>query len=207
MSRARFIEARNRMLITSVGIVFLGLVFAAFLARGLALTGIRPVMELIAAARRIALGDLGVEVTATAKSELKDLQLGFNQMSAALRRYRNEMQQQVDAESKGVHPALRVLQAVHIVVVLAFHVLQQLGAIQRCGGIVPGAVEVRHQPHAFQHHRVETAYADVVANQFRVSLFAAQGFLRLIPAGAISLGLAGTAPGLSASPARPVPRP
>ena len=97
MSRARFIEARNRMLITSVGIVFLGLVFAAFLARGLALTGIRPVMELIAAARRIALGDLGVEVTATAKSELKDLQLGFNQMSAALRRYRNEMQQQVDA--------------------------------------------------------------------------------------------------------------
>lgn len=97
MSRARFIEARNRMLFTSVGIVLLGLVFAALLARGLALTGIRPIMELIAAARRMALGDLGVEVPATAKSELQDLQLGFNHMSAALRAYRNDMQQQVDA--------------------------------------------------------------------------------------------------------------
>lgn len=97
MSRARFIEARNRMLFTSVGIVLLGLVFAALLVRGLALTGIRPIMELIAAARRMTLGDLGVEVPATAKSELLDLQLGFNQMSAALRNYRNDMQQQVDA--------------------------------------------------------------------------------------------------------------
>lgn len=97
MSRARFVEARNHMLITSAGIVWLGVVFAALLARGLALTGIRPVMELIAAARRMALGDLGVEVSANAKSELRDLQLGFNQMSAALRLYRNEMQQQVNA--------------------------------------------------------------------------------------------------------------
>ena len=97
MSRARFIEARNRMLFTSVGIVLLGVVFSALLARGLALTGIRPIMELIAAARRMTLGDLGVEVPATAKSELRDLQLGFNQMSAALRAYRNDMQQQVDA--------------------------------------------------------------------------------------------------------------
>ncbi len=97
MSRARFIEARNRMLVTSAGIVLLGLVFAALLARGLALTGIRPIMELIAAARRMALGDLGVKVPATATSEFRDLQLGFNQMSAALRAYRNDMQQQVDA--------------------------------------------------------------------------------------------------------------
>jgi len=97
MSRARFIDARNRMLITSFGIVWLGLGFAAVLVRGLALTAIRPVMELIAAVRRMAMGDLGVEVPATAKSELRDLQYGFNQMSAALRAYRNDMQQQVDA--------------------------------------------------------------------------------------------------------------
>lgn len=97
MSRSRFIEARNDMLFTSAGIVWLGMVFAALLARGLAITGIRPVMELIAAARRIALGDLGVEVPATSKSELRDLQLGFNQMSAALQAYRNDMQKQVDA--------------------------------------------------------------------------------------------------------------
>ena len=97
MSRARFIEARNRMLFTSVGIVLLGLIFASVLVRGLALTAIRPVMELIAAARRIALGDLGVEVPANSPSELRDLQMGFNQMSAALRAYRNDMQQQVDA--------------------------------------------------------------------------------------------------------------
>lgn len=97
MSRARFIDARNRMLITSAGIVWLGLGFAAVLVRGLALTAIRPVMELIAAVRRMAMGDLGVEVPATAKSELRDLQYGFNQMSAALRAYRNDMQQQVDA--------------------------------------------------------------------------------------------------------------
>ena len=97
MSRARFVDARNRMLITSFGIVWLGLGFAAVLARGLALTAIRPVMELIAAVRRMTMGDLGVEVPATAKSELRDLQYGFNQMSAALRAYRNDMQQQVDA--------------------------------------------------------------------------------------------------------------
>ena len=97
MSRARFVDARNRMLITSAGIVWLGLGFAAVLVRGLALTAIRPVMELIAAVRRMARGDLGVEVPATAKSELQDLQYGFNQMSAALRAYRNDMQQKVDA--------------------------------------------------------------------------------------------------------------
>ncbi len=97
MSRARFVGARNRMLITSAGIVLLGLVFATLLARGLIFTGIRPIMELIAAARRIALGDLGVEVSATSKNELRDLELGFNQMSAALRTYSHDMQQQVDA--------------------------------------------------------------------------------------------------------------
>lgn len=97
MSRARFIAARNRMLFTSLGIVWLGLGFAALMVHGLALTAIRPVMELIAAVRRTAIGDLGVKVPATAKSELLDLQLGFNQMSAALRAYHDDMQQQVEA--------------------------------------------------------------------------------------------------------------
>lgn len=97
MSRARFIAARNRMLAMAAGIVLLGLLFAAALVRGLALTSIRPVMELIGAVRRMTMGDLNVQVAATANSELRDLQLGFNQMSAALLAYRNEMQQRVDA--------------------------------------------------------------------------------------------------------------
>ena len=97
MSRARFTAARNRMLITSAGIVLLGLMFAAMLVRGLALTAIRPVMELIAAVRRMATGDLNVAVPETSKSELRDLQAGFNQMSAGLRAYRDNLQQQINA--------------------------------------------------------------------------------------------------------------
>jgi len=96
LSRERYEAARNRMLLTAAGIVLLGLVFAALLVRGLALSGIQPLVELIAAVRRMAAGDLTVSVPVTAKSELRDLQTGFNEMSAALLSYRDRMQHKID---------------------------------------------------------------------------------------------------------------
>lgn len=96
LSRERYEAACNRMLLTAAGIVLLGLVFAALLVRGLALTAIQPLMELIAAVRRMAAGDLTVSVPVTAKSELRDLQTGFNEMSAALLSYRDRMQLKID---------------------------------------------------------------------------------------------------------------
>ncbi len=90
--------ARN-MLLTTLGIITLGLLFAVILVRKLALIGIRPLMEMIAAVREIAAGNfrMGKQLPLTARSELRDLQQGINTMSAALISYQEDMQQRVDS--------------------------------------------------------------------------------------------------------------
>lgn len=92
------IIARN-MLLTTLGIIVLGLLFAMILVRKLALIGIKPLMEMIAAVREIAAGNfrMGVRLPLTAKSELRDMQQSINMMSETLVSYQEDMQQRVDS--------------------------------------------------------------------------------------------------------------
>lgn len=96
-SRAGNERAARQMLLTGLGITLLGLVFAWLLVRRLAMTGVRPIMETIAAVRQIASGNLDARLPVTAKSELKILQEDVNAMSAALRELRRDMRGQVEA--------------------------------------------------------------------------------------------------------------
>lgn len=98
ISRERNAIIARDMLLTALGIITLGLLFAMILVRNLALIGIRPLMEMIAAVREIAAGNfrMGKQLPLTARSELRDLQQGINMMSEALISYQEEMQQRVD---------------------------------------------------------------------------------------------------------------
>lgn len=91
------IIARN-MLLTALGIIAIGLLFAMILVCKLALIGIRPLMEMIASVQEIAKGNFGAgrRLPLTVKSELRDLQMGINTMSETLISYQEDMQQRVD---------------------------------------------------------------------------------------------------------------
>lgn len=96
ISRAGNKAIAQDMLLTALGIIALGLLFATVLVRSLALFGIRPLMEMIAAVRAIASGDFRARLPLTAKSELRDLQHGINQMSEALESFQEDMQRRVN---------------------------------------------------------------------------------------------------------------
>ncbi len=96
ISRAGNAAIARRQLITTVGLVALAMLFTVMLVRGLAVTGIRPLMEIIAAVRGMAAGNFRVHLLPSAKSELRDLQQGINQMSEALRSYEDDMQGRID---------------------------------------------------------------------------------------------------------------
>ncbi len=95
LSRTGYFSARNGMLLAALAIVLLGLAFATLLVSRLALTGIQPIMSMIAAVRRIAAGDLSVRVAVTAKSELRDLQSDINCMGESLQSMHQDMQGRV----------------------------------------------------------------------------------------------------------------
>jgi len=97
MSRQGNQKIAREMLINSLAIVLFGIAFTLLLVHFLALTGIKPLMEIIHAVRRIGEGDLSVRLPLTAKSELKTLQAGINQMSEALASNQREMQARIDA--------------------------------------------------------------------------------------------------------------
>jgi len=96
MSRAGNEKIAREMLLHSLGIVALGILFTLALVHALALTGIRPLMEIIAAVRRIGEGDLSGRLPLSARSELKTLQAGINQMSEAIEANQREMQVRID---------------------------------------------------------------------------------------------------------------
>jgi len=97
VSRSGNDAAARQMLLASLGIAALGLAFTWLLVHQLALKWTDPLMQMIATVRRIAAGDLDVQVPVTARSELKTLQGDINQMGAALRELQQEMQERVDA--------------------------------------------------------------------------------------------------------------
>jgi len=97
MSRAGNDEIAKAMLFNSLIIVGAGIFFSAMLVRFLALTGIKPLMEVIDAVRRIGEGDLKVNLPLSAKSELKQLQAGINSMSEKLSMHEEDLQGRVES--------------------------------------------------------------------------------------------------------------
>ncbi|MDD3674007.1 MAG: diguanylate cyclase [Thauera propionica] len=100
-------EWRSTML-TTLGLALVTLLFAALLATRLANQVGRPVARLVDAVRRMAAGDLDVQVPDHAGSEeLRELQLGFNSMARSIGSAHKLMQAKIDeATARLAHQAL-----------------------------------------------------------------------------------------------------
>jgi len=129
ITRAGNTDLAHGLLLTTLVIVALGMLFATLLVRGLALGGIRPLIEIIAAVRGIAAGNFRVRLAPTAKSELLELQQGINQMSETLQSFQEDMQRRVDATTaelaKQKEAAERANQAKSKFLAAASHDLRQ----------------------------------------------------------------------------------
>jgi signal transduction histidine kinase/CheY-like chemotaxis protein len=88
----------QKLLLASLGITLLGLLLAILLIHQLALTGVQPLLNIIAAVKRISSGGFGTHMEVTAHSpELRELQAMVNQMSESLRSYQQDMEAKVHA--------------------------------------------------------------------------------------------------------------
>lgn len=96
MSRAGNKVIAHEMLFNSLIIVAAGILFTLALVYFMALTGIKPLMEIIAVVRRISAGDLSERLPLSTKSELNTLQIGINRMSEALESSQRDMQARVE---------------------------------------------------------------------------------------------------------------
>ena len=86
----------QKLLLASVGITLLGLLLAILLIHQLALTGVQPLLNIIATVKRISSGGFGTRMDVTARSpELRELQSMVNQMSESLRSYQQDMEAKV----------------------------------------------------------------------------------------------------------------
>jgi signal transduction histidine kinase len=88
----------RQLLLASLGITLLGLTLAVLLIHRLALTGLKPLMDIIAAVKRISSGGFGSHMDVTARSpELRELQSMVNRMSESLHSYQQDMEAKVHA--------------------------------------------------------------------------------------------------------------
>lgn len=88
----------QRLLLASLGITLLGLSLAVVLIDRLALSGLQPLMDIIATVKRISSGGFGAHMDVTARSpELRELQYMVNRMSESLRSYQQDMEGRVCA--------------------------------------------------------------------------------------------------------------
>jgi two-component system, sensor histidine kinase len=86
----------QKLLLASLGITLLGLALAILLIYQLALTGVQPLLDIIATVKRISSGGFGTRMDVTARSpELRELQAMVNLMSESLRSYQHEMEAKV----------------------------------------------------------------------------------------------------------------
>jgi signal transduction histidine kinase/CheY-like chemotaxis protein len=91
-------ELIQQLLLASLGITFLGLMLAILLIHQLALTGLQPLLAIIAAVKRISSGHFGTQLDVTARSpELRELQAMVNQMSDSLLSFQHDMEAKVQA--------------------------------------------------------------------------------------------------------------
>ena len=88
----------RKLLLASLGITLLGMLLAVLLINKLALSGVQPLLDIVAAVKRISTGGFGTLMDVTARSpELRELQAMVNHMSESLRSYRQDMEARIHA--------------------------------------------------------------------------------------------------------------
>lgn len=88
----------HELLLMSLGLTIGGLLLAVALIDRLALSGVKPLLDIVAAVKRISSGAFGAHMAVTAGSpELRELQIMVNRMSESLRAYQQDMLARVDA--------------------------------------------------------------------------------------------------------------
>lgn len=86
----------RQLLLASIGITLLGVALASLLIHRLALTGLKPLLDIIATVKRISSGSFGSSMEVTAHSpELRELQASVNLMSESLRSYQQDMEAKI----------------------------------------------------------------------------------------------------------------
>lgn len=88
----------HELLLASLGLTLGGLLLTVVLIDRLALSGVKPLLDIVAAVKRISSGAFGAHTPVTAGSpELRELQIMVNRMSESLRAYQQDMLARVDA--------------------------------------------------------------------------------------------------------------
>lgn len=86
----------QQLLLASLSITLLGLMLAILLINKLALSGVQPLLDIVATVKRISSGAFGARMEVTAHSpELRELQSMVNQLSESLRSYQQDMEARV----------------------------------------------------------------------------------------------------------------
>lgn len=101
-------DRKREIIVSTLGVVLVGLLLTAVLALRLARSVSRPLMRLATAVRRMAAGELDVSVPDSASTdELRALEIGFNRMAQSIADAHQTLQARVDeATEQLAHQAL-----------------------------------------------------------------------------------------------------
>ncbi len=92
MLEAPYIDLRNKVVYSFFGIGVLGVLLVLLLSFFITTGIIRPLREMVGATRRIAEGDLALELPITSKDEIGQLAESFNHMLVRLKQARQELE-------------------------------------------------------------------------------------------------------------------
>ncbi|MBL8474369.1 MAG: EAL domain-containing protein [Rhodocyclaceae bacterium] len=87
---------KRQLLVSGLSIALIALAVSGFAALRLARRVTRPILGLVTAVERMALGQLGVRVPEVSRGELQKLESGFNSMAGALESVHRDMQKKID---------------------------------------------------------------------------------------------------------------
>jgi two-component system NtrC family sensor kinase len=92
MLEAPYVDLRNKVVYSFFGIGVLGVLVVLLLSFFITTGIIRPLREMVAATRKIADGDLSLELSSTSKDEIGQLAESFNHMLVRLKQARRELE-------------------------------------------------------------------------------------------------------------------
>jgi len=93
-------QARQHILLATLGFTSILLLAAGALAWRLGQTLTRPLHAVIAAVRGVASGDLSIRVSESAQGELGELERGVNQMAEVIARHAEDMSQRIEEATR-----------------------------------------------------------------------------------------------------------
>lgn len=113
LSRVHTLHKQYNVLLTSAGILLLGLIFSGWFAIRMGRNVTQPILELAKAVERIREGkyhNTRVRVAPDASSELKKLASGFNTMASSLGQAHEELQANVDRATQDLRHTLETIE-------------------------------------------------------------------------------------------------